>query len=35
MSLLTLNVFDGNTRARRFYESAGFAPETLKYAKEL
>jgi len=33
MSLLTLNVFDGNARARRFYESAGFAPETLKYSK--
>jgi GNAT superfamily N-acetyltransferase len=33
MSLLTLNVFDGNARARRFYESAGFAAETLKYTK--
>lgn len=35
MTLLTLNVFDANTHARRFYERAGFAPETLKYAKEL
>jgi ribosomal protein S18 acetylase RimI-like enzyme len=35
MSLLTLNVFDRNTRARRFYEQAGFQPETVKYAKAL
>jgi ribosomal protein S18 acetylase RimI-like enzyme len=35
MSLLTLNVFDGNQRARRFYERAGFAPETLRYTKEI
>jgi GNAT superfamily N-acetyltransferase len=35
MSLLTLNVFDGNMRARRLYERAGFAPETVKYAKRL
>ena len=35
MTLLTLNVFDGNTRARRLYEHAGFAPETVKYAKRL
>jgi ribosomal protein S18 acetylase RimI-like enzyme len=35
MALLTLNVFDGNTRARRLYERAGFAPETVKYAKQL
>jgi ribosomal protein S18 acetylase RimI-like enzyme len=33
LSLLTLNVFDGNARARRFYENAGFAAETLKYSK--
>ena len=30
MTLLTLNVFDANARAKRFYERAGFAPETLK-----
>jgi len=35
MSLLTLNVFNGNARARRVYENAGFAAETLKYAKPL
>jgi ribosomal protein S18 acetylase RimI-like enzyme len=35
MSLLTLNVFNGNARARRLYERAGFAPETVKYAKRL
>jgi ribosomal protein S18 acetylase RimI-like enzyme len=35
MTLLTLNVFDANARAKRFYERAGFAPETLKYAKEI
>jgi GNAT superfamily N-acetyltransferase len=35
MTLLTLNVFDGNQRAKRFYERAGFAPETLRYTKEI
>jgi GNAT superfamily N-acetyltransferase len=35
MSLLTLNVFDGNARARRLYEQSGFTPETVKYAKRL
>ncbi len=35
MSLLTLNVFHGNHRAKRFYERAGFAPETLRYTKEI
>lgn len=35
LSLLTLNVFDANQRARRFYERAGFAPEIVKYAKSL
>ena len=35
LSLLTLNVFAANTRARRFYEQAGMAPEFLKYAKAL
>ena len=34
-SLLTLNVFAANERARRFYERAGFVPEMLKYAKPL
>jgi GNAT superfamily N-acetyltransferase len=35
MSMLTLNVFDGNVRARRVYERGGFAPETLRYVKQL
>jgi GNAT superfamily N-acetyltransferase len=35
LGLLTLNVFAGNTRARRVYEKAGFVPEILKYAKEV
>ena len=34
-SLLTLNVFAANERARRFYDRAGFVPEMLKYAKPL
>jgi GNAT superfamily N-acetyltransferase len=34
-TLLTLNVFARNTRARRFYERAGWEPEMLKYAKSL
>jgi len=34
-SLLTLNVFAANARARRFYERAGWAPEIVKYAKPL
>lgn len=33
LTLLTLNVFAGNERARRFYERAGYAPEILKYSK--
>jgi ribosomal protein S18 acetylase RimI-like enzyme len=33
LSLLTLNVFSTNSRARRLYEHTGFIPETLKYAK--
>jgi ribosomal protein S18 acetylase RimI-like enzyme len=33
LSLLTLNVFAANERARRFYEGLGFTPETLKYVK--
>jgi GNAT superfamily N-acetyltransferase len=32
---LTLNVFAGNGRARAVYERAGFAPDTLRYYKEL
>jgi len=32
---LTLNVFAGNERARTVYERAGFAPDTIRYAKEL
>ena len=35
VSLLTLNVFAGNARARRVYERAGFVPELLRYAKPL
>ena len=35
LTLLTLNVFAANGRARQFYEKAGFAPETLKYVKPL
>lgn len=33
LSLLTLNVFAGNTRARQLYERGGFGLDTLKYAK--
>jgi GNAT superfamily N-acetyltransferase len=32
---LTLNVFDGNTRARAVYAHLGYEPETLKYVKFL
>jgi GNAT superfamily N-acetyltransferase len=32
---LTLNVFDGNDRARRLYERAGFLPETIRYTRML
>jgi len=32
---LTLNVFEGNQRARRAYEREGFCVETLKYVKHL
>ena len=35
LPLLTLNVFAANSRARRFYEKAGWAPEMLKYTKPL
>jgi GNAT superfamily N-acetyltransferase len=33
--LLTLNVFASNSRARRFYEKAGWAPEMIGYVKPL
>jgi len=33
LSLLTLNMFAGNERARRFYEVAGFEIEMVKFAK--
>ena len=32
---ITLNVFAANARARSFYERAGFAPDTLRYYKEV
>jgi GNAT superfamily N-acetyltransferase len=32
---LTLNVFDGNARARAIYEHFGYRPETLRYVKLL
>ena len=34
-SKLTLNVFEGNARARRAYERAGFQVETLRYVKPI
>ena len=33
--LLTLNVFVGNSRARRLYERTGYAAETVRYIKTL
>jgi ribosomal protein S18 acetylase RimI-like enzyme len=35
LPLLTLNVFDRNARARRFYEQSGFEVEMVKYAKRV
>lgn len=35
LPLLTLNMFAGNARARRFYEIAGFEVEMVKYAKRV
>lgn len=35
LPIITLNVFAGNTRARRLYERSGFEVELLKYAKPL
>jgi GNAT superfamily N-acetyltransferase len=32
---ITLNVFAGNARARAVYERAGYAPDTVRYYKEL
>lgn len=32
---LTLNVFDGNARARAVYDHLGYRPETLRYVKLL
>ena len=32
---ITLNVFDGNRRARSVYERRGYAAETLRYLKSL
>jgi GNAT superfamily N-acetyltransferase len=32
---LTLNTFEGNVRARRAYERAGFAVETVRYVKRV
>ena len=34
-SLLTLNVFAANERARRFYERAGYSAEMMKYSKKI
>lgn len=35
LEAITLNVFEGNGRARRLYERLGFRAETLRYRKEL
>ena len=35
LPLLTLNMFAGNARARRFYEKGGFQIEMVKYAKRV
>lgn len=32
---LTLNVFEGNTRARRFYERLGYQVEIVRYTKQM
>jgi GNAT superfamily N-acetyltransferase len=34
-SKLTLNVFEGNARARRAYDRAGYRVETMRYVKDL
>jgi GNAT superfamily N-acetyltransferase len=35
LGMLTLNVFEGNGRARTVYERIGYAAETLRYVKTL
>jgi GNAT superfamily N-acetyltransferase len=35
LSMITLNVFAANGRARGVYERLGYAPETIRYAKVL
>jgi GNAT superfamily N-acetyltransferase len=35
LAVLTLNVFEGNARARRLYERSGFEAETLRYRKSV
>jgi len=35
MTLMTLNVFNGNARARRLYERHGFEPEIVTYVKPI
>jgi GNAT superfamily N-acetyltransferase len=35
LTLMTLNVFAGNARARRFYDRNGWEVEMLKYAKRI
>jgi ribosomal protein S18 acetylase RimI-like enzyme len=35
LTLMTLNVFATNARARRFYEIAGYTAETMRYVKLL
>lgn len=35
LSLMTLNVFAGNERARRFYDRSGFEVEMFRYAKRI
>jgi GNAT superfamily N-acetyltransferase len=35
LHMITLNVIDGNARARRLYERRGFKPEIVRYVKPL
>jgi GNAT superfamily N-acetyltransferase len=32
---LTLNVFVANAHAQKFYERAGYAPDTMRYYKKM